>query len=35
MWFALVPLLIFGLWWPSGMWDHFSAIAHILAAGSP
>jgi len=35
MWFALAPLLLFGLWWPSGMWEHFSAIAHALAGGSP
>jgi hydrogenase-4 component F len=35
MWFALAPLLLFGLWWPSGMWQHFSAIAHALASGSP
>lgn len=35
MWFALAPLLLFGLWWPSGMWQHFSAIAHVLASSSP
>jgi hydrogenase-4 component F len=35
MWFALVPLLLFGLWWPNGMWNHFLAIAHILASGAP
>jgi hydrogenase-4 component F len=35
MWFALAPLLIFGLWWPSGMWKHFYAIAHVLTGGSP
>lgn len=35
MWFALAPLLLFGLWWPSGMWEHFSAIAHVLAGTSP
>jgi hydrogenase-4 component F len=35
MWLALAPLLLFGLWWPSGMWDHFSAIAHVLASTSP
>jgi hydrogenase-4 component F len=34
MWLALVPLLVFGLWWPSGMWDHFSAIAHVLSSAS-
>lgn len=35
MWLALAPLLLFGLWWPSGMWEHFSAIAHILSSTSP
>ena len=35
MWLALAPLLLFGLWWPNGMWDHFSAIAHVLASGAP
>jgi hydrogenase-4 component F len=35
MWLALAPLLLFGLWWPSGLWDHFSAIAHVLAGGTP
>ena len=22
MWLALAPLLVFGLWWPSGLWNH-------------
>jgi hydrogenase-4 component F len=35
MWLALAPLLLFGLWWPSGMWAHFSTIAHALAGGAP
>jgi hydrogenase-4 component F len=35
MWLALAPLLLFGLWWPSAMWEHFSAIAHVLAGNSP
>jgi hydrogenase-4 component F len=35
MWFTLLPLLVFGLWWPSGMWNHFSAIAQVLASSSP
>lgn len=35
MWFALAPLLLFGLWWPSGMWDHFTAIAHVLSGAAP
>jgi hydrogenase-4 component F len=35
MWLALAPLLLFGLWWPSGMWEHFSAIAHVLSGTLP
>jgi hydrogenase-4 component F len=35
MWLALAPLLLLGLWWPSGMWEHFSAIASVLAGTSP
>ena len=30
MWLALVPLVVFGLWWPSAMWDHFAAVAPRL-----
>lgn len=26
MWLALVPLLIFGLWWPSAMWRDFQVV---------
>jgi hydrogenase-4 component F len=35
MWLALAPLLLFGVWWPSGMWDHFASIAHVLMVGMP
>jgi hydrogenase-4 component F len=35
MWLALAPLLLFGLWWPSGMWEHFSAIARVLSGTLP
>jgi hydrogenase-4 component F len=35
MWLALAPLLLFGLWWPPGMWAHFSNIARILSSTSP
>lgn len=35
MWFALAPLLLLGLWWPAGMWEHFAAIANVLAGASP
>jgi hydrogenase-4 component F len=34
MWLAFGPLLLFGLWWPSGMWEHFSAIARVLSSAS-
>jgi hydrogenase-4 component F len=33
MWLALAPLLLFGLWWPQDMWNHFATIARVL--GSP
>jgi hydrogenase-4 component F len=32
MWLALVPLLLFGLWWPQDMWNHFAIIARVLAS---
>ena len=35
MWLALAPLLLFGLWWPTGLWDHFIAVAHALASAAP
>jgi len=35
MWFALLPLLLFGLWWPTGLWNHFAAITHALGGGAP
>jgi hydrogenase-4 component F len=35
MWLALAPLLVFGLWWPNGMWDHFMSAAHMLAEPLP
>jgi len=35
MWLALVPLLVFGVWWPNEMWDHFIAVAHVLAGQTP
>jgi hydrogenase-4 component F len=31
MWLALAPLLLFGLWWPQDMWNHFATIARVLA----
>ena len=35
MWLALAPLVVFGVWWPSDMWDHFMAVAHVLAGPTP
>ena len=35
MWLALAPLLLFGLWWPNGLWNHFMAAAHTLARTVP
>jgi hydrogenase-4 component F len=35
MWLALAPLLVFGLWWPSGLWDHFIAVAQVLTSSAP
>ncbi len=32
MWLALAPLLVMGLWWPQGLWDHFQTIAQALGA---
>lgn len=31
MWLALVPLLVFGIWWPEGIWNHFAAIAATMS----
>lgn len=28
---SLAPLLVFGLWWPAGMWDYLASIAHTLS----
>jgi len=30
MWLALAPLVVFGLWWPDALWDHFVAAAQAL-----
>lgn len=35
MWLSLAPLLVFGLWWPSGLWTHFMAVASTLAGPVP
>lgn len=33
MWMAFVPLLVLGLWWPIGIWDYLTSIAHALSPG--
>jgi len=35
MWLALAPLFVFGVWWPTEMWNHFIAVAHTLASPAP
>jgi hydrogenase-4 component F len=35
MWLAIVPVFVFGVWWPTGMWNHFMAVAHALAGAAP
>jgi hydrogenase-4 component F len=35
MWLALVPLLVFGVWWPSALWDHFMVAAQMLTGPAP
>lgn len=35
MWLALVPLLVMGVWWPSGIRDYLYAVAQSLRLGGP
>jgi hydrogenase-4 component F len=35
MWLALAPLLALGLWWPAGIWNYLTSIAHLMSPGSP
>lgn len=35
MWFALAPLLLFGIWWPNALWDHFMNIGRVLTVAHP
>ncbi len=35
MWLALLPLLLFGLWWPAGLWSHLTSAAQSLSPGPP
>ncbi|MHB1514262.1 MAG: proton-conducting transporter transmembrane domain-containing protein [Acidiferrobacteraceae bacterium] len=34
MWLAVVPLLVFGLWWPQALWHYFSAVDHALGGAT-
>jgi hydrogenase-4 component F len=35
MWCAVLPLFLFGVWWPDAMWGHFAEIARGFAGGAP
>ena len=35
MWLAMAPLLVFGVWWPNGLWDHFMTAARALTGSTP
>lgn len=35
MWLAFVPLLVLGIWWPTGLWNHFAVIAAATAGPQP
>ncbi len=35
MWLALVPLVVFGVWWPGDLWNHFMAVAQVLTGSAP
>ncbi len=35
MWLALSPLLVFGLWWPTGIWSYLTSIAASLSPAAP
>jgi hydrogenase-4 component F len=35
MWLSFVPLLVFGLWWPTGIWNYLTSIAAHLSPGIP
>ena len=34
MWLALVPLLVFGLWWPASLWRDFQVVERGIAGPS-
>ena len=31
MWLALAPLLVLGVWWPAGIWNYLTSIAHPVS----
>jgi hydrogenase-4 component F len=35
MWLCLAPLLILGLWWPTGIWHYLTSIAPSLSQAAP
>lgn len=35
MWLSFLPLLILGLWWPTGVWNYLTSIAQYLSPGLP
>jgi len=35
MWLALVPLVVFGVWWPQSLWNHFMTASQVLSVVSP
>lgn len=35
MWLALLPLLLFGVWWPQGFSAYFALVTHSLAGVQP
>jgi hydrogenase-4 component F len=35
MWLALIPLFVFGVWWPTDLWNHFMTAARTLGGVAP
>ena len=33
MWLALVPVFVFGIWWPQTLWHFFATVANDLGGG--
>lgn len=34
LWLAVLPVLVFGLWWPAAFWQFFVSAAHSLSMGT-